>query len=120
MPPRSDGYLRRVTTHTPPAGGTPAGRPGDMTNTARNTAEQMAEGHPGRADRGVSGAARMVGERTGDTYDAKTDGASRRGTAVPTGRRRHAALTRYAGPPRPRCAGAGGPAQPGAPARPTT
>lgn len=47
------------------------GNPGDMTNTA----EQMAGGHLDQADRGVSGAARMVDERTGDTYDAKADGA---------------------------------------------
>ncbi|MCI3156372.1 antitoxin [Streptomyces werraensis] len=45
------------------------GKLGDMMNKAK----QMAKGHPDQADRGVSGAERVVDERTGDKYDAKTD-----------------------------------------------
>lgn len=48
------------------------GKLGDMMNKAK----QMAKGHPDQADKGVSGAERMVDERTGDKYDAKTDKAA--------------------------------------------
>jgi hypothetical protein len=45
------------------------GKLGDMMNKAK----QMAKGHPDQADKGVSGAERMVDERTGNKYGAKTD-----------------------------------------------
>lgn len=48
------------------------GKLGDMMNKAK----QMAKGHPDQADKGVSGAERMVDERTGNKYDAKTDKAA--------------------------------------------
>ncbi|MET8595746.1 MULTISPECIES: antitoxin [Streptomyces] len=48
------------------------GKLGDMMNKAK----QMAKGHPDQADKGVSHAERMVDERTGNKYDAKTDKAA--------------------------------------------
>jgi hypothetical protein len=48
------------------------GKLGDMMNKAK----QKAKGRPDQADKGVSGAERMVDERTGDKYDAKTDKAA--------------------------------------------
>ncbi|MGW0336734.1 antitoxin [Streptomyces sp. NPDC003011] len=53
------------------------GKLGDMANKAKN----MAKGHPDQADKGVTGAERVIDERTGDKYDAQTDkaaGAARR------------------------------------------
>jgi hypothetical protein len=48
------------------------GKLGDMMNKAK----QMAKGHPDQADKGVAGAERVVDERTGDKYDARTDKAA--------------------------------------------
>ncbi|MFF3350422.1 antitoxin [Streptomyces sp. NPDC002779] len=48
------------------------GKLGDMMNKAK----QMAKGPPDQADKGVSGAERVVDERTGNKYDAKTDTAA--------------------------------------------
>ncbi|AYL34203.1 antitoxin [Streptomyces fungicidicus] len=48
------------------------GKLGDMMNKAK----EMAKGHPDQADKGVSGAERMVDERTGNKYDARTDKAA--------------------------------------------
>ncbi|MFK4154033.1 antitoxin [Streptomyces fungicidicus] len=48
------------------------GKLGDMMNKAK----EMAKGHPDQADKGVSGAERMVDERTGNEYDARTDKAA--------------------------------------------
>ncbi|MDK1344676.1 antitoxin [Streptomyces sp. 378] len=45
------------------------GKLGDMMNKAK----QMAKGHPDQADKGVTSAERVVDERTGNKYDAKTD-----------------------------------------------
>ncbi|MEV1026610.1 antitoxin [Streptomyces sp. NPDC050264] len=45
------------------------GKLGDMAGKAK----EMAKGHPDQADKGVSGAERLVDERTGDKYDAQTD-----------------------------------------------
>ncbi|MFJ8694473.1 antitoxin [Streptomyces roseolilacinus] len=84
-----------------------------------NTAKQMAEGHLDQAGRGVSGAARMVDERTGDTYDAKTGGAV---DAVRPSHRDGGGTQRRPDTPGlpPPVRGGGRRAQPGAPARPTT
>ncbi|MDH6565455.1 hypothetical protein M2160_000476 [Streptomyces sp. SAI-117] len=48
------------------------GKLGDMMNKAK----EMAKGHPDQADKGVSGAERVVDERTGNKYDAQTDKAA--------------------------------------------
>ncbi|MFF8474233.1 antitoxin [Streptomyces sp. NPDC015414] len=48
------------------------GKLGDMANKAK----EMAKGHPDQVDKGVDGAERMVDERTGDRYDARTDKAA--------------------------------------------
>jgi hypothetical protein len=48
------------------------GKLGDLMNKAK----QMAKGHPDQADKGVAGAERVVDERTGDKYDARTDKAA--------------------------------------------
>ncbi|MFB0619402.1 antitoxin [Streptomyces sp. AGS-58] len=48
------------------------GKLGDMANKAK----EMAKSHPDQADKGVTGAERMVDERTGDKYDAQTDKAA--------------------------------------------
>ncbi|MFE9681833.1 antitoxin [Streptomyces sp. NPDC002701] len=45
---------------------------GDMANKAK----EMAKGHPDQADKGVTGAERVVDERTGNKYDSQTDKAA--------------------------------------------
>ncbi|AYN43169.1 antitoxin [Streptomyces dangxiongensis] len=48
------------------------GKLGDMANKAK----EMAKSHPDQADKGVTGAERMVDEGTGNKYDAQTDKAA--------------------------------------------
>ncbi|GAB2587815.1 hypothetical protein GCM10027168_20830 [Streptomyces capparidis] len=48
------------------------GKLGDLMNKAK----RMAKGHPDQADKGVSRVERMIDERTGNKYDARTDKAA--------------------------------------------
>ncbi|OQD57709.1 antitoxin [Streptomyces phaeoluteigriseus] len=48
------------------------GKLGDMARKAKD----MAKGHPGQADKGVTSAERAVDGRTGNKYDAQTDKAA--------------------------------------------